>query len=202
MRSCTCPSWCSSCLSFNVQRPTDDLERILDTSGTAELARQRRPSETGRAQHASSWRWVRLLATVFGTLLAVGHPPLRATAGARGGFIAPAVLPDIVLAVALLTCYTFDQPDPRPAQRAAVAHCSAWRSSQRWCAPGSTTSIRRSRRQLATWATPPRGIRADHLAVARTRHRGGCSVELHAVARRVRDRVLHERPRPPPRCRR
>ena len=59
------------------------------------------------------------------------------------------------------------------------------------------TSLEEASRDLG--ARRRHDVRPDHAAAARAGHRGGRAAGVHAVAGRVRDRVLHRRRRPSPR---
>ena len=84
----------------------------------------------GPAQHADLVAGSErpLLATVLGTLLAVGLARYTQVAGARRLGVVPAVLPDLVLGIGLLAVLR-SRRHPRAALGAARhTSCSAWRS--------------------------------------------------------------------------
>ena len=80
-----------------------------------------------------------VLSTVLGTLLAVGLPATRRSRLLDALAMAPAVLPDLVLAIGLLVFYALVEPPSACTRCCSRTPSSAWRSSRRSCAPGWRT---------------------------------------------------------------
>ena len=190
-------SWCcrfnerdspSAWKGFSLQWYPELFADADDPAGAAQHADRRRWAATAdrdRARHAARLRLECATRAV--------------EAASTRSSIAPAILPDIVLAIGaalvLLRCRTDARPalgDPRPRRlRPRLRRRGGARPAEE-LRPGRSTRPRRPRRR------PAHHLPAGDAAVDRAGSRRRRAARLHALGRRVRHRLLHRRRRRSP----
>ena len=141
------------------------------------------------------------IATVLGTLLAYGIARYTRGALIRAFAIAPAVLPDLLLGIGLLSLFSF-LGFTLGLYSAILAHAvfaTAFVTAIVLARLATIDpSLEEASRDLGASETPHLSAR-DPAAARPGDHRGGAP-GVHPLDRRVRDRLLHQRLPPSPHC--
>ena len=135
-----------------------------------------------------------LVSTVLGTMLAVGLVRHTRSTALDSMVMAPAILPDLMLAIGLLSFFAAVGVS-LGLTTVALAHAAFGTAFVVAVVRARLVQLDRSLEEAsqdlgAGWFTT---FTADHAALDRPGRGRGLPARLHAVARRVRDRLLHQR---------